>query len=150
MTTITVDSHDTRYLGGTVFVAEQDDLSELTLPLPSLAERAEYVLVHDRQKGYVIPRRTVSALARHGLSSVSLTTLSERPVSPAEPVSIDFVAGPIRQRFVALPSLPEGSEATSTPKPSDDTMVGLPPLDQYRELLRVAYSEKAATRIVWN
>ena len=144
MKTLTVDSHNNTFNGSTLFVIEQkglDVLDAVSIPAVRHADgaftpalRAEFVLIHDRQVGVVVSRRTLHALYRSGLGrnvdsfgntfmSVATNVLLERPVSPAELVNIDFVAGPIRQRIPALPELVLSSEATSlTP-----TLVGVEP-----------------------
>lgn len=130
--TITIDTNTHTYCDGSLYVVEQQGLDVLEAvswraideERASFANamRADYILIHDREVGIIIPRRTAHAWyrteeGRHydkfGNTIVTAPTRSlvERSHAPATLVNINFVSKPAYVRLPALPKLEFSNEA---------------------------------------
>lgn len=128
--TLRIDSNTHTYRDGSLYVKEQlgyDILDSVSFRAVdhitssfAAAMRADYILVHDREVGVIIPRRVAHAYYRHSTNDSGrrydkfgntvlhayTKNLVERHGTSAELVNIEYVAGPTRRHFPALPSIP--------------------------------------------
>jgi len=132
--TITIDSNTHIYDGGSLYVIEQEGLDVLSHvqwtavdvedASFSRAMRADYILVHDRNVGVLVPKRTAHAWYRTGvgrsldkfgntLLTVPVRSLVERHTAAATLVNINYRAAPTKRQFPPLPPVPV-SDATLT------------------------------------
>lgn len=127
--TIRVDSNTHTYRDGSLYVIEQHEHDVLesvawravkhedaTFAAPM---RADYILIHDREVGVIIPRRTAHAYYRFAEKDLGrrydqfgdtwlhiyTKALVERRGASGTLVNIEYLAGPTRRSFPALPKI---------------------------------------------
>ena len=125
--TIRIDSNTHTYADGSLYVIEQVefdpldvvswravDSADATFAAPM---RAHYILIHDREVGVLISRRVAHAFYRHSARDegrrydqfgntwlhAPTKALVERSGPAAQLVNIEYVAGPTRRSYPALP-----------------------------------------------
>lgn len=127
--TVRIDSNTHTYADGSLYVIEQvehdvlDSVSwrgvkheDSTFAAPM---RADYILIHDREVGVLIPRRTAHSWYCFAMKDEGrrydqfgdtwlhayTKTLVERSAAAAKLVNIEYLAAPTRRSYPALPKI---------------------------------------------